>query len=255
VLKKFNCLKFDTNNFIKSRHEVVEELPLSIFINGRHFVTAMISPQMVREFVIGYLFSEKVIKNIEEIESLQIEKNIAKVIISVPLKVLSVKKLIVSGCGGGSSFLDELKLPKISSNLKIDAGDIFGGLKSLLNFDLHRVTGGVHIVGLFRKKDVICTSEDIGRHNALDKVIGCGLIKNVDFKENFVVCTGRISFDMALKCLVASIPIIASRGATTSLAIEIAEKTGLTIIGFVRGKRMNIYTNGERICRIDTRDR
>lgn len=105
MLKKFNCLKFDTNNFIKSIHEVVEELPLSIFINGRHFVTAMISPQMVREFVIGYLFSEKVIENIKEIESLQIEENIAKVIINNPLKVLSAKKLIVSGCGGRSSFL------------------------------------------------------------------------------------------------------------------------------------------------------
>ena len=255
MLKEFNCLKFDTDNFIKSKHEVVEELPLPIFINGRHFVTAMISPQMIKEFVIGYLFSEKVIDDIKEIESLQIEENIAKVIINNPLKVLSVKKLIISGCGGGSSFLDELKLPKISSNLKIDAGDIFSGLKSLLNSDLHRVTGGVHIVGLFRKKAVICISEDIGRHNALDKVIGCGLIKNVDFKATFVVCTGRISFDMALKCSVASIPIIASRGATTSLAIEIAEKTGLTTIGFTRGRRMNIYTNGERICRIDTRDR
>ena len=70
-----------------------------------------------------------------------------------------------------------------------------------------------------------------------------------------MVCTGRISFDMALKCSVASIPIIASRGVTKSLAIEIAEKTGLTTVGFVRGRRMNVYTNGERICRIDTRGR
>jgi FdhD protein len=248
MLKKFNCVKFDTNNFIKSTHEVVKEFPLSIFINGRHFVTAMISPQMVREFVIGYLFSEKVIENIKEIESLRIEGNIAKVITDNDLKVLPVKKIIVSGCGGGSSFLDERKLPKISSNLKIDAADIFAGLKSLLNSDLHRITGGVHIVGLFHKKAVICISEDLGRHNALDKVIGCGLIKKVDFKETFVGCTGRISFDMALKCSVASIPIIVSRGATTSLAIEIAEKTGLTTIGFVRGRRMNIYTNGGRIC-------
>ena len=151
--------------------------------------------------------------------------------------------------------MNELKLPKISSNLKIDAGDIFSGLKSLLNSDLHRMTGGVHIVGLFHKEALICISEDLGRHNALDKVIGCGLIKNVDFKETFVTCTGRISFDMALKCSVANIPIITSRGATTSLAIEIAKKTGLTTVGFVRGRRMNIYTSGERICRIDTRDR
>ena len=255
MLKKFNCLKFVTNNFVKSIHEVVEELPLSIFINGRHFVTAMISPQMVREFVIGHLFSEKVIENINEIESIQIEENIAKVIINNPLKVISVKKLIVSGCGGGSSFLNESKLPKISSNLKIDAGDIFDGLNSLLNSDLHRITGGVHIVGLFHKKAVICISEDLGRHNALDKVIGCGLIRNVNFKETFVICTGRISFDMSLKCSVVNIPIIISRGATTSFAIEIAEKTGLTTVGFARGRKMNIYTNGERICRIDTRDR
>ena len=255
MLKEFNCLKFDGDKFIESRHEVIEEVLLSIFINGKYFVTAMISPQMVKEFVIGHLFSEKVIKDIKEIESLQVEENIVKVIINNPLKVLLVKKLIVSGCGGGSSFLDELKLPKISSNLKIDAGDIFSGLKSILNSDLHRITGGVHVVGLFHKKAVICISEDIGRHNALDKVIGCGLIKNVDFKEAFVACTGRISFDMALKCSVASIPIIASRGATTSLAIEIAEKTGLTTVGFVRGRRMNIYANEERICRIDTRGR
>jgi len=255
MLKKFNCLKFDTNNFTKSIHEVVEELPLSIFINGRHFVTAMISPQRVREFVIGHLFSEKVIENIKEIESIQIEENIAKVIINNPLKAISAKKLIVSGCGGGSSFLDESKLPKISSDLKIDTGDIFDGLNSLLNSDLHRITGGVHIVGLFHKKAIICISEDLGRHNALDKVIGCGLIKNINFKETFVICTGRISFDMSLKCSVANIPIIISRGATTSFAIEIAEKTGLTTVGFVRGRRMNIYTNGESICRIDTPDR
>ncbi|MHC2994493.1 MAG: formate dehydrogenase accessory sulfurtransferase FdhD [Candidatus Atribacteria bacterium] len=255
MLKKFNCLKFDTDNFIKSRHEVVEELPLSIFINGRHFVTAMISPQMKEEFVIGHLFTEGIICDIEEMESLQLEENIARVITTNPLKVLAARKLIVSGCGGASSFLDESKFPKISSNLKIDTGDIFGGVKSLLNSDLHRMTGGVQVVGLFHKKAVICISEDIGRHNALDKVIGCGLIKNIGFEETFVACTGRISSDMALKCSVASIPIIASKGATTILAIEIAEKTGLTTIGFVRGRRMNIYTNEERICRIDTRDR
>ena len=84
MLKKFNCLKFDTDNFIKSRHEVVEELPLSIFINGRHFVTAMISPQMKEEFVIGHLFTEGIICDIEEMESLQLEENIARVITTNP---------------------------------------------------------------------------------------------------------------------------------------------------------------------------
>jgi FdhD protein len=131
--------------------------------------------------------------------------------------------------------------------LKIEVDDIFNGVRSISNSNLHKITGGVHTVGLFNKKEAICISEDIGRHNALDKVIGYGLIKNIDFKDAFLVCTGRISSEMTLKSSVANIPIIASKSATTSLAIEIAEKTGLTIISFVRGKKMNVYTNVERI--------
>ncbi len=249
MLKELKCTKFHDGDFLESKHEVVKEEPLSIFINGRHFVTTMISPQMKKEFVTGHLFSEGIIRDIEELESLQIEESIANVLLSNPLKVLAAKKLIVSGCGGGASFLDESKLPKVSSDLKIDASNVFKAVKSISASDLHRITGGVHVVGLFDKECRICISEDIGRHNALDKVIGYGLTANIDFEDTFVTCTGRISSEMALKCSVANIPVVASRGATTSLAIEIAEKTGLCIIAFVRGERMNVYTNRERIVK------
>ncbi len=249
MLKELKCTKFHAGDFLESEHEVVKEEPLSIIINGRHFVTTMISPQMKKEFVMGHLFSEGIIRDVKELESLQIEENIANVIISSPLKVLAAKKLIVSGCGGGASFLDESKLPKIRSDLKIDAVEVFKAVKSISGSDLHRITGGVHVVGLFDKESRICISEDIGRHNALDKVIGYGLTVNIDFEDTFVACTGRISSEMALKCSAANIPVIASKGATTSLAIEIAEKTGLCIIGFVRGERMNVYTNRERIVK------
>jgi FdhD protein len=89
--------------------------------------------------------------------------------------------------------------------------------------------------------------EDIGRHNALDKVIGYGLKHGVDFSRTIVTCSGRLSSEMVRKCLIANIPIIASRGATTTLAISMGEQSGLTIIGFVRGPKMNIYTGVERI--------
>ncbi len=115
MLKEFECLKFHDGKSVESTHGVVKEEPLSIFINGRHFVTVMISPEMKKEFVIGHLFAETIIKDLEEIVSLQIEENFAKVITTNPLKVLVAKKLIVSGCGGEASFLDESKLPKISS--------------------------------------------------------------------------------------------------------------------------------------------
>jgi len=248
VLEEFLCLKFSDDVLVESKDWIVEEVPLSIFVNGRHFVTAMVSPAMREEFIIGNLFSERIIGNVQEIESLQIEGNIAKIVVKNPLKILKSKKTIVSGCGGDSSFLDESKLPRIDSDVKICVDDLFKAIKSILNSDLHRATGGVHIVGLFGEKGEICVIEDIGRHNALDKAIGYSLSRDANFKETFVACTGRISSEMALKCAVANIPIIVSKGATTSLAIEIAEKTGLCIIAFARNEKMNVYTNPERVA-------
>jgi FdhD protein len=101
---------------------------------------------------------------------------------------------------------------------------------------------------------MVCIAEDIGRHNALDRIIGYGLLNNVSFSRTFVVSSGRVSSEMARKCLIAGIPLIASRTATTSLAVEMAEKTGLTIIGFVRSDQMNIYTHPERVRGAGTKD-
>ena len=251
MFKKVKCLKYHDGVVVEREHEVVKEEPLVMSINGRHYATAMMSPQMKREFVIGHLFAEGIIKSMKEIESLQLEENTARVLISHPLQVLAVRKIIVTGCGSGSSFFDESKVPKLNVVEKIDALEILNGVKALLRSPLHEATGGVHLVGLFEKyvhKYVsVAIVEDVGRHNALDKVIGYVLRTDTDFDRTFVACTGRISSEMALKCSKANIPIVASRGATTSLAIELAENSGLCIIGFVRGETMNVYTHAERL--------
>lgn len=247
MFKEYPCLKLDGDKTESSTHAVVEEVPLSIFINGRHFVTAMISPSMRREFIIGNLFSERIVGGINEIESLEIEGNVARAIVANPMRTILPRRPIVSGCGGISSFLDESKLPEILSEEKVERKEIYKAMLDISLSKLHESTGGVHSVGLFGKEKTIFISEDIGRHNALDKAIGYGLIQGTDFSKTFAASTGRISSDMALKCSVAGIPIIASRGATTSLAISIAERTGLSIIVFARGKRMNIYANPWRV--------
>jgi FdhD protein len=241
------CLKLEGVDTKRSIDSIVEEVPLSIFVNGRHFVTAMTSPHMIKEFILGYLFSERIINGLSDIESLEIEGYVARLIIANPIKALVPRRPIVSGCGGITAFLDESKLPQISSDLRIDKNAIYSAMKAISGSELHAATGGVHSVGLFDENKAICICEDIGRHNALDKAIGLGLVREIDFKKIFALSTGRISSEMALKCSVAGIPIIASRGATTSLAVEIAERTGLTIIGFVRGGSMNIYTSCWRI--------
>jgi FdhD protein len=249
MIRDCNCIKVDGDLSEQASCQVVEESPLSIFINGRHFATAMISPQLRAEFVTGHLFAERIISSRKEVESLEIEGNVARVIVANPMRAIVPRRPIVSGCGGIASFLDESKLPLIQSDLQIDKAQAKGAMSAISLSDIHIATGGVHSVGLFGcGEDEPIIIEDIGRHNALDKAIGCALMHrpDFDFGRTYAACTGRVSSDMALKCSVAGIPIVVSRGATTSLAISIAERTGLGIIGFLRGKKLSVYTHPER---------
>ena len=271
------CIKCENGSMIPSSHEVIIEVPLAVFVNGRHALTAMISPTMLEEFITGFLYTEKIISKPEDIESLRIEgkgeeggeerekKREAKrseeksadpvsasVLTKNPFSIMLSSKTVLSGCGGDTSFVDADRLPKIQSDMVIELSTIKTIMKETLVSDLHTRTGGIHIVGLFGPEGKICIIEDIGRHNALDKVIGYGLKHSVDFSKTIVTCSGRLSSEMIRKCLVANIPIIASRGATTTLAISIGEQAGLTIIGFVRGHKMNIYTGAERIKNQDS---
>jgi FdhD protein len=245
--KECSCLRLEEESWTRASCQIAEETPLSIFLNGRHLATAMISPEMKEEFLLGHLFSEGIISGLEEVESLELEGNVARVIVSSPAKALLPRRLIVSGCGGSPSFLDPSRLPVIPSELKIGKEEVFLAMKAVSQSEVHRATGGVHSLGLFLEGRALCLAEDIGRHNALDKVIGRGLKLGASFGRTYVASTGRISSEMALKAARAGIPMTASRGSATSLALEIALKTGLTIAGFVRGRSMSVYTNPWRI--------
>ncbi|HWQ44569.1 MAG TPA: formate dehydrogenase accessory sulfurtransferase FdhD [Methanosarcina barkeri] len=250
------CIKSDNGSMIPSSHDVVMEIPLAVFVNGRHALTAMISPTMLEEFVTGFLYTEKIISKLEDLESLRIEEKgegesasglSVSVLTKNPFSIMFSSKTVLSGCGGDTSYVDADRLPKIRSDMVTELSTIKKIMKETLISDLHTRTGGIHIVGLFGPDGKICVIEDIGRHNALDKVIGYGLKHGMDFSRTIVTCSGRLSSEMVRKCLVANIPIIASRGATTTLAISIGKQAGLTIIGFVRSQKMNIYTGVERV--------
>jgi FdhD protein len=245
--RKVPCVKVDGNTYDSTTHDVVEEIPIALFINGRHAVTAMMSPVGLEDFVVGYLFTEQIIKGIEEIESIRIETNRISVITKNLFKVLGPKKTILSGCGGSTSFIDTKKLPKIHSDFAISADTIRTAQREVLDSEVHRTTGGIHNVVLLDQKNVLIIAEDIGRHNAVDRIIGYGLRNHVDFSHTYVISSGRISSEMVRKCLMANIPIVVSRSATTTLAVDIARETGITVIGFARGGKMNIYTHPERI--------
>ncbi|MDP2217740.1 MAG: formate dehydrogenase accessory sulfurtransferase FdhD [Methanolobus sp.] len=254
IFKEIPCIKGEGESFSQEMHPVIEEMPLAVNVNGRHALTAMTSPVMLREFVTGFLYTERIIKGIEEIESIRIEGNTADVLTRNPFKILMSHKTVLSGCGGSMSFLDIGKLPQINSKLSISAQDIGDAVREALDSKLHVKTGGIHVVALYGPGGKIQVIEDIGRHNALDRAIGYALEQGIDLSGTYVICSGRISSEMVRKCLVANIPIIVSRGATTTLAVDIAKARGLTVVGFVRGKKMNVYSGGERISDIPAND-
>jgi FdhD protein len=213
----------------KAKERVVTEFGLSISVNGRHLATPMITPMMEREFVVGYLFGQGVIEGIADIEAITIKGDKAEV--SLAKKAGRAKKPA-----------------KIRSDLKVSREDIFKGVSAILKSDIYAETGGIHSAGLFQKgAEPLCITEDIGRHNALDKVIGYALINKVDFSRTFATSTGRMASDMVSKICRASIPIVATKTAVTRLGVEIGERCGLTVIGFVRDRGMKIYTNPQRI--------
>jgi FdhD protein len=247
MFKTIPAISVDGEHHELTTHDVIEEIPYALFVNGRHILTAMMSPVSLEDFVFGYLFTEQIISKIDDIESIRCEKNRISVLTRNIFTNVGPKKTILSGCGGTASYLDAEKLPSIRSDFTVTVPVISATIKAVLTSDLHVKTGGIHIIGLAGAGGVITRSEDIGRHNALDRVIGYGLRNAIDFSLTYVVSSGRISSEMVRKCLTANIPLIVSRGATTTLAVEIAGKKGLCVAGFARGNRMMVYTHGERI--------
>ncbi len=247
MYRSLPCIRVDGDLFEHGVHDVVEEIPIALFINGRHAMTAMMSPVNLEDFVTGYLFTEELIKTMKEIESIKFEKNRVSVITKNLFKVIPPKKTILSGCGGSTSFIDVEKLPKIHSDFSISAAAIISALRSVPDSDIHRTTGAFYVVVMLDSQRVISVAEDIGRHNAIDRIIGYALRNGIYMSQTFVISSGRISSEMVRKCLTANIPIIVSRSAATTLSIEIANKTGMTVIGFARDGNLNIYSHPERI--------
>jgi FdhD protein len=213
----------------RARERIVRETGLSIYVNERRLATAMIMPTMVKEFVIGHLFGQRVINSAADIKHLTIKGNIAEV--SLP----EIKTR-------------ENGPPAVHSDLRVGRESIFDSVKAILKSEIFAETEAVHSTGLFLGgTKAICIAEDLGRHNALDKVIGYGLLHDIDFSQCLAASTGRQPAEMTLRCCRANIPIIATKGVPTTLAIDIARGAGLTIAGLVRGNTMTIYANPARI--------
>ncbi|MBN1176279.1 MAG: formate dehydrogenase accessory sulfurtransferase FdhD [Dehalococcoidales bacterium] len=227
VLKRVEYTKVD-GGCTASTERIVRETYLTINLDGKPFVTAVLMATMEKEYVVGHLYAQGIITGKEDIESLTIENNVAEVNLSGKRKEETVEL--------------------VQSDLVVSREYVFDCIRAILRSEIFAETEAVHSAGLFLDgRETVCIAEDLGRHHALDKAIGCGLLDNVDFRRTLAASTGRQPAEMIAKCRRAGIPIIATKGVPTTLAVEMANKAGITIAGLVRGDTMIVYSHPERI--------
>ncbi len=235
---------------------VIIEYPLTIFVNGEELVTLLCTPIDLKELAIGFLFSEGFIKGIDDLGEFELdEKNgIAKVRTKSPVdftRELFSKRTIASGCEKSAIFYnarDSLGQRKVTSDTSISSRVLIELNNSMQKSSvLYRTTGCAHSAALCDTEKILSFKEDIGRHNALDKVLGDALLKDMPTNGKIILTSGRASSEIVVKSVRHGIAILVSRSAPTNLAVKIATQSGLTLIGFARGNRMNIYSNGNRI--------
>lgn len=232
---------------------VAKDKPINIFVNGTHFVTLMASPKNIKELAIGHLLGEGTIKTLEDLERVSVKGvNVnLRTKAGIRLEVTKSLKFISTACGAPqdiTKLLGKLGIPGLKST-KFKAKNISNSFRSLqLSSNIFRRTGGAHAAALFAQDgELKFCLEDVGRHNAVDKVLGKGLIEGVDFTRSFLVSTGRLSADVVIKCIRAGIPLVASKAAPLESGVLAAEVSGLTLVGFLRGSQLNIYAHPGRV--------
>ena len=273
---KYKVLKYSSNNFKDVEDLVSIEEPLEISLKYKEkdnwveqtLSITMRTPGNDEDLVRGFLFNEQIVKSLNDIDSIESygdkvgqykiqNKILATLNNSENVNISKIKRdfLTNSSCGVcGKSSLDALEIikttkanasePKISKDVIIQSPDILREGQSEFS-----KTGGIHASGLFNSDGkLIALREDVGRHNALDKLIGCALEKNqFDPKDQFITCSGRLNFELVQKVLMTDIGIMIGVGAPTSLAIDLANKFDITLIGFVKRDSFNIYTNNKKV--------
>ncbi len=243
-------------------HLAVEE-PLEIRVRGRAITITMRTPGHDSDLATGFLLTEGIVRCSADILQMQpctqisedgTENNVLNVILAPEVQVdflrLTRHVFAASSCGiCGKASIDAIraKFPRIDSPVQIPAAQLLT-LPGKMRLAQHafETTGGIHAAGLFdRHGNALIVHEDIGRHNAVDKVIGHMLLNNKS--ADVLMVSGRTSFEILQKALAARIPIIAAVSAPSSLAVDFAREMGQTLIGFLREKRMNIYSHSQRV--------
>ena len=232
--------------------ETIVEAPVSLTVNGQVWLSFMCTPVNLEALAVGFLYNEGVLENMEQVEDVRVCEHGDNVDVWLNRSVEQPKSWRrTSGCTGGVTAVDLLARPNISfdgDQPKVPP-EAIGHLVEMLfeSQELYRETGGVHTSALSDGEKILLSAEDIGRHNTLDKIAGLCLMNNIWPATRILITTGRISSEMLQKAARLEVPILISRTSPSSLSIEMAERYGITLIGYARTHRFNVYSNSQRV--------
>ena len=255
---KTHAIKSDlrSRRRIRLDETVANDVPVNIYINNECVTTMLTTPSRLKELAVGFLVDEGILRSKEEIKELWVKGLDVHVStesnVKARLQTYQVSRLVTTACGSVKGFLrllDRVDKPTVTSKTVVTEKAVLQTVVWLnKNSKIFKETGGTHVAALSRSSgEPICFAEDVGRHNAIDKVIGEAILSNVDLSGCILASTGRQSADMVLKAARVGIPVVASIAGPLHSGIYAANETGVTLICFVKGLRMNIYTHPERV--------
>jgi FdhD protein len=230
---------------------VVRERPLTLYVDGERFVTLLCSPVKLEALVAGYLWMEGLVDGREDIAALELSEadGRADVRLSRPVS-LPTERILTSGCGGGITFrIVPGRFEPARSTLRIPPSTLSARLRDLSAAAVHyRASRGIHGAALADADRLLVVAEDVGRHNAVDKIAGEALLRGVPTAGRILLATGRVSSEMLLKASRMGVPLVASRTSPTEMAVTLAEQLGITLVGYLRPDSLNVYAGDAVAC-------
>jgi FdhD protein len=239
------------------RDVVIKESPVTIFLDDIELANLMCSPKNLDYLAVGFLFAEGLINSRKDVKKILADEKDG--VVWVELKKawksperLIARRFITTGCGKGLTYFDAAqdgRRLRSKSRFKVRVDSFPPLMREFLRKSrLYRLTGGVHSAAMCSARSILVFNEDIGRHSAIDKVLGECILKGIRTTDRIMVTTGRISSEILVKAARSRTPIIISKSAPTDLAVRLATDFGITLVGFARGSRMNVYSNEWRIA-------
>ena len=254
-IEKFPIVRISEQGRSESDGVVATEFSLTITLNNQELVTLLCSPTKLDCLAVGFLSSEGLIKSKDEIREITVDEESGVVQVTTKqagefAQSISSRRFIGSSGARGTNFsaISSTSWAKVKSHLQVSPPEVFALMQEFIQHSkVFRATSGVHSAGLCDTKNILLFSDDIGRHNAIDKIFGECILNDIPMSDRIITTTGRVSSEILLKVARRGIPILISKAVPTNLGVKLAADLGITLIGFARGKTMNVYACGWRV--------